>query len=90
MTCFDVLEHLLWEDWEASVKELARLCSRRLLLLVSNEEDTFGAKHGTELHVTRLPYEETDGLLREWLPGWDVRWRKEVRVEGGALWECFR
>ena len=90
VSCLDVMEHLIAEDWEASVKELGRVCSGRLLLSISNVEDVTGAALGTVLHISRFPYEQTDGWLRQWLTDFDVRWRKDLSMPHAEVWECVR
>ena len=90
VSCLDVMEHLIHEDWKASVQELGRVCSSRLLLSISNVEDVTGAALGTVLHISRFPYEQTDEWLREWLPDFDVRWRKDMAMHHAEVWECIR
>ncbi len=86
VSCIDVLEHILREDWEPSVKELARVCSSRLILCISNVKDGYGRLVGHPLHVTRLPYAEIDGLLREWAPEFDWGWRSGEEGDDAVWW----
>ena len=90
VSCLDVMEHLIADDWEASIKELGRVCKGRLLLSISNVEDKTGALLGTELHISRFPYDKIDGWLREWLPDFTVVWRSALSMDHAEVWECVR
>lgn len=88
VTCFDVMEHIPRDDWRASIESMARVCKRRLVLCISNVEDTTGKIIGQELHITRLPYTEIDDLLKGWLWWFDVRWLKDLGTEDAQVWDC--
>jgi len=90
VSCLDVMEHLIHEDWKASVQELGRVCKERLILSISNVEDRTGALLGTELHISRFPYDQIDGWLREWLPDFAVTWRTDLSMGHAEVWECVR
>lgn len=90
ISCIDVMEHILRDDWDASIINLGRVCKRRLILVISNEEDRAGKALGTILHVTRLPYEETELLIKGWLPDFDVVRRYEHEPTDAAVWDCMR
>lgn len=68
VTCFDVMEHLLPEDAELAVREMARVAERRLVITISNLEDIFGKFLGVgHLHINRRPYEAWAVDLERWL-----------------------
>lgn len=89
VTCFDALEHFLPRDAEPTVRELARVAGRRILLTISNVESGHRDEHG-DLHVNRRPYEDWDRDLRAWLTGWSVTWRRDVATSISEAWEAVR
>ena len=72
VTMFDVMEHLLPEDAERTVRELARVSRETVTLAISNVSDV---RNGVELHINRRPYEDWDRDLREWVPG-EWEWKR--------------
>ena len=69
--CLDVLEHLLPDDTEQALTELARVAKHSLLLTANNKTSN---SLGVELHINRRPYDEWDQLIKlhcggsvEWL-----------------------
>ena len=88
VVCFDVMEHIPFDDWEASINSMARVCSRRLILCISNTEDHVGPQLGTTLHITRLAYGVIDGLLSKWLPEYRVQWLDKMGTEDAQFWDC--
>lgn len=72
VTMFDVMEHLLPEDAERTVRELARVARQTVTLAISNVSDV---RDGVELHINRRPYEDWDRDLRVWIPG-EWEWLK--------------
>ena len=70
VSCLDVLEHLLPEDTEAALTELARVAKHDLILSAANYHSK---SMGVELHVNRRPYEEWDTLIQS-ICGGNVTW----------------
>jgi ubiquinone/menaquinone biosynthesis C-methylase UbiE len=62
VTCFDVLEHLVPEDTEAALAELARVAAKTVTITVADYPHVF---RGVDLHVNRRTYPEWAGLLRQ-------------------------
>lgn len=60
VTCFDVLEHLVREDTELALLELARVARKTVTLTVADYPHVF---QGVDLHVNRRPYHEWQQLL---------------------------
>lgn len=63
VTMFDVLEHLLPGDDELACKELQRVGLKMVVITACNLSHIF---RGVELHINRRPYDEWDGLIRQW------------------------
>lgn len=82
VTMFDVIEHLLRGDDEATCRELARVARRHILLTANNRPSN---SLGVELHVNRRPYEEWDRLFRQWFPG-TVTWMSKGAVAVSEMW----
>lgn len=55
VTCLDVLEHILPEDTDQAVSELARVTRSVAVISVANFSDVW---HGVELHINRRAYDE--------------------------------
>jgi ubiquinone/menaquinone biosynthesis C-methylase UbiE len=62
VTCFDVLEHLLPEDTEAALRELARVAAKTVTITVADYPHVF---RGVDLHVNRRSYPEWAQLLMQ-------------------------
>jgi ubiquinone/menaquinone biosynthesis C-methylase UbiE len=60
VTCFDVLEHLVREDTEIALLELARVARKTVTVTVADYPHVF---QGVDLHVNRRPYPEWQRLL---------------------------
>lgn len=89
VTCFDVLEHLLPGDDEPTVREMARVSARRILLTIGLYPSAWLGCG--ELHANLRPEAEWSALLAEWLPGWRVARRSEADSSGiNAAWEAIR
>ena len=70
VTCFDVMEHLLEDDAEPTLRELNRVARHQVALTISNRPDQWGVMAGVgTLHVNLKPYEEWDMLIREHIHG---------------------
>jgi SAM-dependent methyltransferase len=83
VTMFDVMEHLLPEDAERTVRELARVARQTVTIAISNVSDV---RHGVELHINRRPYEDWDRDLRRWVRGeWEWRAGRNHVSETWAL-----
>ena len=83
VTCFDVLEHILTEDTEIALEELARVAQHSLVVSAAN----YPSKSlGVELHVNQRPYEDWDKLIRDHCGG-DVDW---LPNKNGCLSENWR
>lgn len=87
VSCLDVMEHLLPEDAEPTVRELGRITKSRLVLTISNKKSKIS---GVEYHVNRRPYPEWDGDIRLWLPDFDVTWKKEYSTDPSEMWTGVR
>lgn len=83
VSLFDVIEHLLPGDDERTCRELARVAGRAILLTASNRESSH---NGVELHVNRRPYEEWDGLFRQWFEGAEVTWLHKRASKRSEMW----
>lgn len=70
VSCFDVLEHLLPDDTEIALQELARVAKHSLILTANNKPSN---SLGMELHINRRPYDEWDQLIKIHCGG-DVQW----------------
>lgn len=70
VSCFDVLEHLLPEDTEQALTELARVARHSLLLTANNNTSN---SLGFELHINRRHYQDWDDLIRKHCGG-SVQW----------------
>ena len=70
VSCFDVLEHLLPDDTEQALSELARV-SKRSLILTANNKPSHSL--GMELHINIRSYDEWDKLIRKNCGG-SVEW----------------
>jgi len=88
VTCIDVIEHIPACDAEAAIKELGRVARRRMVLAIHNcaaHREGLG-----ELHIHRQPFERWLHWLRDWLPGWNVSWRKDQDSGGSQTFEAIR
>lgn len=82
VTLFDVIEHLVPGDDEATCKELARVARHHIVLTANNRPSTH---YGVELHINRRPYQEWDGLFRQWFPG-TVSWLRKNSPSISETW----
>jgi len=89
VTCLDVLEHLLPEDAEPTMKELARVAEHRIIVTASNIKSDYGGDLG-ELHINRKPYEEWNADFMRWMPDWNVAWRMDKSNPVSRFWEMNR
>lgn len=63
VTCWDVLEHLVPEDVEPTLRELYRVARKTVTVSASEEPDT--AWLGVDLHPSRRPAKEWEDLMRK-------------------------
>lgn len=82
VSCLDVLEHILPEDTEKALQELARVASKSLLLTANNLPSK---SLGVELHINKRPYEEWDELIRKHCGG-SVRWLESQYETPSETW----
>lgn len=87
VTCLDVMEHLLPEDTEPTVRELVRVSSKWVFLTISNRS---GRHAGLELHINKRPYEDWDRDLRAWTPGWEVQRLPDCSTPVSECWMLRR
>lgn len=66
VTCFDVLEHLLYEDQAPALREFHRVARHRLVLTAANYPTQ---RDGVELHVGYRDNDNWEALIRECCPG---------------------
>lgn len=81
VSMFDVIEHLLPGDDELACKEMERVCKRHILLTANNRPSHL--PDGTDLHINKRPYDEWDGLFREWFSGTVTRLDQREYVSAG-------
>jgi len=86
VTCFDVIEHLLPDDAEPTVREIERVAAKRILLSIADYPSGFC---GATLHVNVRTVADWTPDLIAWLPGWRVTLRRDVHM-GSPVWEAVR
>lgn len=68
VTFLDVLEHILPEDTEATLRELARIARHHVILTVNNNPSCYRGPNDTELHINIKPYDEWEELFNQFFP----------------------
>lgn len=63
ITCLDVMEHLVPEDTELALGEMARIVRFGAVVTVSNIPSFHHAPDGSDLHINIRPYDEWQTLL---------------------------
>jgi SAM-dependent methyltransferase len=66
VTCFDVLEHLLYEDQAPALREFARVASARVVVTAANYPTE---RDGVQLHVGYRDNDDWEALIRKCIPG---------------------
>ena len=87
VTCWDVLEHLPPDFVAPTLRELGRVCGHRLLVSAAAKPDLWD---GVDLHISARPYPAWDALIRECLPEFEVKWRKDSPTGTSEVWEAIR
>lgn len=72
VTCIDVMEHVLREDWKESVEAIARVSASDVIFCIDSEPDVCGELIGETLHISLEPEDEIERLLGLWMPGFAV------------------
>lgn len=83
VTLFDVIEHILPEDCDRTLAELARVAKKHLFITAANYSSQ---SLGVELHVNRLPYETWDQIFRAAFPGAAVEWLPRRHGTASETW----
>lgn len=63
VTCLDVMEHLVPEDTELALAEMARVARFGAVITINNNPSCYRGVGDTELHINIKPYEEWQRLL---------------------------
>ncbi len=88
VSCFDVLEHLPRVFLERTISELARVCSKRLLISAASKPDI---RNGVDLHISAMPAAAWLFLIQDTLaPDWRVDERRDAPTPTSAVWEATR
>lgn len=63
VTCLDVMEHLVPEDTEPALLEIARVARHGAIITVNNNPSHYRGIGNTELHINIKPYSEWQAML---------------------------